>query len=142
MRLGQVGQPLRLQFEPLVNLRRGREALVNLPRLVTQVQHHAVPHRLVKFVGVDVAPENLDALLLVRLEQGRAGETDEHRAGQNLLHRLVQLARLRAMALIHEHKQSALGFETGRQGRLHLLDELVRIAFLVSGLLAAELVNE
>jgi hypothetical protein len=49
------------------------------------------------------------------LSSGVPVKSDEHRAGQNLLHRFVQLARLRAMALIHEHEQVALGFEVRRQ---------------------------
>ena len=111
LRLGQIGQALGLGLEPLVDLRLRGDALVDVPRLVAQIQHHPVLHRLVELVGVDVAAEDLDALLLVRLQQRRAGEADEHRARQDGLHRLVQLAGLGAVALVHEDEQVALGPE-------------------------------
>ena len=85
--------------------------LVDVPRLVAQVQHHAVAHRLVELVGVDVAAKDFDALLLVGLQQRRAGEADEHRIGQDRLHRLVQIAGLGAVAFIHKHIDVALGLE-------------------------------
>ena len=107
--LGDVGEPLGLQLEPLVHLRLRGDALVDVARLVAQVEHHAVAHRLVVLVGVDVGAEGLDAAALVALEQRRAGEADQHRAGQQRLHRLVQLARLGAVALVHEDEDLALG---------------------------------
>ena len=67
LRLGQIGQPLGLGLEPLVDLRLGGDVLVDVPRLVAQVEHHPVLHRLVELVGVDVAAEDLDAPLLVGL---------------------------------------------------------------------------
>ena len=81
--LGQIGQSLGLGLEPLVDLRLRGDVLVDVARLVAQIEHHAVLHRLVELVGVDVAAEDLDALLLVGLQQRRAGEADEHgvRAG-------------------------------------------------------------
>ena len=59
--LGEVGQPLGLGLEPLVDLLLRGDALVDVARLVAQVEHHAVPHGLVELVGVDVAAEDLDA---------------------------------------------------------------------------------
>ena len=49
------------------------------------------------------------------LQQRRAGEADEHRVRQDGLHRLVQLARLGAVALVHEHEEVALRLEAARQ---------------------------
>jgi len=69
--LGEVGQPLGLQLEPLVDLRLRCDVLVDVARLVAQVQHHTVAHRLVVLVGMDVGAEGLDAAALVGLEQGR-----------------------------------------------------------------------
>ena len=86
---GKVRQPLSFGFEPLIHLLRRGEVLVDVAGLVAQVQHDAVPHGLVELVGVDVAAEDLEALLLVGLEQRRAGEADEHGPRQDRLHRLV-----------------------------------------------------
>ena len=61
-----------------------------------------------ELVGVDVAAEDFDAPLPVRLEERSAGEADEDPVRQNGLHRLVQFARLRAVALVHEDEQLAL----------------------------------
>jgi hypothetical protein len=91
---------------------------------------------------VDVAPEDLDALLLVGLEQRRAGEPDEDRAGQDGLHGLVQVAGLGAVALVDEHEQVALGLEALGQRLLQLLDEALDVADRLAVLLAAELVDE
>ena len=88
--------------------------LVNVPCLVAQIQHHALAHRLVEFVGVDVATKDFDAFLLVGFQQRRAGEADEQRIRQDGLHGLVQVAGLGAVAFVHEHIQIALGFETRR----------------------------
>ena len=73
--------------------------------------------------------------LLVVLEQRRAGEADEHGARQQRLHRLVQLARLGAVALVDEDEDVALGAEVLREALLDLLDEGVDV--LVAELLAA-----
>ena len=142
LRLGQIGQALGLGLEPLVDLRLRGDALVDVARLVAQVEHHAVLHRLVELVGVDVAAKDLDALLLVGLQQRRAGEADEHGVRQDRLHRLVQLAGLGAVALVHEDVEVALGLEAGRQGLLHLLDVAGDVADLFAVLLAAELVDQ
>ena len=60
-----IVQSLGLGREPLVDLRLGGDVLVNVPRFVAQIQHYAVLHRLIELVGVDVAAEDLDALLLI-----------------------------------------------------------------------------
>ena len=84
---------------------------------------------------MDVAAEDLQAGLLVLLEQRRAGEADEHRVGQHRLHRPVQLAALGAVALVHEHEDLA----DRRAGLgLQLLDERVEVVHV----LAAELVDQ
>ena len=56
--------------------------------------------------------ERLDARGLVGLEQWRAGEADEHRARQQLLHRVVHLAGLGAVGLVDEDEEVALGGKT------------------------------
>ena len=54
-------------------------------------------------------------LLLVGLEQRRAGEADEHGVRQDRLHRLVQVAGLGAVALVDEDEEVALGRKSWRQ---------------------------
>ena len=133
--LGQVVQSLGLGVEPIVDLLLRGDGLVDVPRLVAQIQHHALAHRLVELVGVDVAAEHLDAFLLVRLEQRRAGEADEQRIGQQRLHGLVQFARLGAVALIDEHMNVALGLEVRRQlldGLDERLGALVALRFAIT----------
>jgi len=76
--------------------------LVDVPGFVAQVEDDLVPDGFVEFVGVDVASEDLDALLFVGLEQRRAGEADEHGMRDDGLHRLVQLTGLRAVAFVHK----------------------------------------
>ena len=115
LRLGQIVQALGLGVKPLVNLVPVGQGLVDVARLVAQVQHHALTHRLVKLVGVDVAAKHLNALLLVGFQQGRAGKTKKQRIGQQCLHSLVQVATLGAVALIHEHMDVALGHKVSRQ---------------------------
>ena len=110
-------------------------ALVDVPRLVDQVQHHPVFHTFAELVGVDVAAEDLQAGLPVLLEQRRAGEADEDRVGHHGLHHAVQLAALGAVALVHKDEDLA----HGRAGLgLQLLDEGVEIVHV----LAAELVDQ
>ena len=138
---GQVVQALGLGLEPLVNLGGVGQPLVNVARLVAQVQHHALAHRLVELVGVDVAAKDLDALLLVGLEQGRAGEAEKQGIRQQRLHRLVQVATLGAVALIDEHMQVALGLEVGRQ-LLDGGDEGLGTGGAVVVALAAKLVHQ
>ena len=106
---GQVGHALGLGVEPLVDLRGRGQVLVDVAGLVAQVEHDAVFDGLVELVGVDEAAERLDAGGLVGLEQRRAGEADEHRARQELLHGVVHLARLRAVRLVDEDEDVALG---------------------------------
>ena len=141
LRLGQVCQALRLDLEPLVDLLLRRDILIDVTCFVAQVQHHAIAHGLIVLVGVDVRPEDLDALLLILLEQRRAGETNQHRPRQQRLHRLVQFARLCAVAFIDENKHLAAGVEALRQITLDILD--VGIDVLVAEFIArAELVNQ
>ena len=81
------------------------EFLRDIARLIDKVEHHFVLDRFAKLVGVNVPAEHFETGLLVLLEQRRAGEANEHSARQQCLHRLVQLAALRAMAFIHEDEQ-------------------------------------
>ena len=59
--LSQVAEPLGLEIEPLVDLGLRGQMLVDVPRLVTQVQNDPVAYRLVVLVGVDVGTEGLYA---------------------------------------------------------------------------------
>ena len=63
-----VVQPLGLGVEPRVDLVLGAEPLVDVPRLVDEVEHHLVLDRLAELVGVDVAAEHFQAGLLVLLQ--------------------------------------------------------------------------
>ena len=91
---------------------------------------------------MDVAAENLNAFLFVRLQERRAGEADEHGARQDRLHRLVQLTRLRAVALVHEDIKVALGLEVRRKGFPDLFDITRDVPNSFAVLLPAELVNQ
>ena len=95
----------------MIDLRLRRDLLVDVARFVAQVEHNAVAHRLVVLVGVDVWPEGLDAPPLVGSEQRGPGEADQHRPRQQRLHRIVELARLGAVALVNEDEDLALGVE-------------------------------
>ena len=140
---GQVGHALGLGLEPLVDLLRRGQVLVDVARLVAQVEDDAVLDGLVELVGVDEAAEGLDARGLVGLEQRRAGEADEHRPGQELLHRVVHLAGLGAVRLVDEDEDVALGTEVLRDLGVQLLDEVV-LGLVAAGLVigAAELVDQ
>ena len=94
---------------------------------------------------MDVAAEDLDALLLVGLQQRRAGEPYEHRGWDDPLHRAVKallLRRLGAVALVHEHEEVALGGEAGRQSFLQLRDVAGDVADLLAVLPGSELLDE
>ena len=130
-----VVQALRLGLEPSVHLLRRSQFLRNVARLIDKIENHLVLNRLAELVGVDVSAEHFEAGLLVLLQERRAGKADEHRARQQRLHRLVQLAALGAMALVHEDEQLA-----DRRARLLLqfLDESIEIIHA----LLAELVDQ
>ena len=105
-----------LGLKPGVDLLRRAEPLVDIPRLVDQVQYHPVCHALTEFVGVNVAAEDFPAGSAVLRQQRGAGEADEHRAGQQRLHHPVQLAALDAVTLVDEqeqlpHRRGGLGFQ-------------------------------
>ena len=91
---------------------------------------------------MDVSAKDLDALLLVGLQQRRAGEADEHCIGQYRLHGFMQLARLGAVAFVHKDLDVALGLEARRQGILHLFDVAGDIPDLLALFLAAKLVDQ
>ena len=106
--------PLVLASNHLSTLRGDGQLLVDVAGLVAQVEHDAVLDGLVELVGVDEAAEGLDAGRLVGLEQRRAGEADEHRLRQQLLHGVVHLAGLGAVGLVDEDEEVALGLEVLR----------------------------
>ena len=138
MRPRQIGQSLRLCFEPPVDLVLRRDVLVDIARFVPEIQHHAVADRLVVLIGVDVWPEGLDAPALVVFEQRRTREADHHGARKQRLRCLVQLAGLGAVAFVYEDEDIALGVEIRRQMASNIFDECVYIAFIR----CAELVNQ
>ena len=133
-RAGVLVQARRLGIKPLVYLVRGPDVLLNVARLVAQVQHHAVAHGRPHLVLVNVAPEGFQGRFLVGFQQGRPREADERRArAQQLFHGVVQLARLRAVALVHHHPDFALGPKLpAAQARRQLAQ-----VFLVPGLVLA-----
>ncbi len=81
--------------------------LVDVAGFVYQVQHHAVGHRLVELVSMDITAEYFQAGLLVFFEQRRTGEAYEHRVGQYGLHNAVQPSALGTVALVYKYKQLA-----------------------------------
>ena len=101
-----------LAFEPLVNLVLRRDSLINVTRLVTQIEHHSVAYGLVVLVGVDIWTERLDAALLVVLEERCPSETDQHGVRQQGLHGTVKFSGLGPMALVHENEDFARRVET------------------------------
>ena len=73
---------------------------------------------------MDVASEHLKACRLVFLQQRRPGKTDEDGIRKHRLHHTVQLATLRAMALVDEHKH--ITHCRGRFG-FQILDERIEV---------------
>jgi hypothetical protein len=106
-RLLEVVQVLGLLLEPLVDGGLRGQPLRHVARLVLQVEHHLVGHRLVELVGVDVGAEDVARHLLVLAQQRRAGEADEDGALQPALHLLVHVAALGAVAFVHEDVEAA-----------------------------------
>ena len=84
---GDIVQPLCLCLEPLVDPLLRRDILIDVAGLVAQIQYHTVLDRLIILVGVYICAEDLDAFLLVAFQQRCSGEADEHRVGQDFLHR-------------------------------------------------------
>ena len=117
------------------------DVLIDVPRLVAQVEHDPVADRLVELVGVDVGAEDLDAGLPVGFQQRGSGEANEQGIGQQSLHRLVQLPGLGPVTLVDKHIDVALGREPDRQRLFHRLDIAGDIATLIV-VLAGELVDQ
>ena len=130
LRPGQVAEPLGLEIEPLIDLRLRRDVLVDVTRLVAQVQNHLVVHRLIVLVGVDVRAEDLDTALLVGPEERGSRKADERGSGEDGLHGLVELAGLGAVTLVHEDEDLAGRAETARHMFLDVAHVLVDAAFL------------
>ena len=104
-----VVQPPGLGVEPGVDLVFGAKALVDVPRLIDQVEHDLVLDALAELVGVDVAAEYFQTGPRVPLEQRRAGETDKCGIRHHRLHHAMQLAALGTVALVHEYEHLADG---------------------------------
>ncbi len=109
--------------------------LIDVPRLINQIEHNPVFNALTEFVGVDVAAEDFQAGLLVLFQQRRAGEADEDSIGHHRLHHAVQFAALRAVAFVHEDKHLAHGLAGLR---FQLLNERIEVVYV----LPAELVDQ
>ena len=107
LRTREIAQALGLRVEPLVDLSLRGDVLVDVPRLVAQVQNDLVVDRLVVLVGVDVRAEDLDAALLVGPEERRSREADQGGAGEDRLHGPMQLAGLGPVTLVHEDEDLA-----------------------------------
>lgn len=93
--------------------------------LAVSHEHDTVLDGLVELVGVDKRAERFDTRGFVGFEQGSAGEADEHRAGEQMLHGGMHLAGLGAVRFVDEDEQIALGFEVFRDLRIQLFDEIV-----------------
>ena len=114
--------------------------LLDVARLVAQVEDDAVLHGFVELVGVDVRSEvrRRGQRALVDAKKRRSSETDQHHAiAHDLLHGLVEHTALGTMALVNEHVDVPLGLESGGQmlgDLLHVLrDRRLAAQFLVDG---------
>ena len=130
-----VIQTAGFRIEPRIDLVFRPERLVNVAGFIDEVAHDFILHCLTEFVSVDVAAEDLQAGLLILLEQRRAGEANVDGVGQDGFHDAVQFAALGAVALVHEyedlaHSAAGLGFQ--------FTDELIEIV----DALAAEFVDQ
>ena len=76
---------------------------------------------------MNIRAEYFQARLLVLFQQRRAGKADQHRIRYERGHRIMQFARLRAMAFIHEHEDASLGTEALRQAALDIRQKSVDI---------------
>src|SRR6266516_3331870 len=99
-----VVQTLGLRLKPGVDLFLRAERLIDIPRFIHEVEYDPVRHALTELVGVDVAAEDFEAGLCVLRKQRCSGKADENRVGHHRLHHTVQLAALRAMALIDKYE--------------------------------------
>ena len=132
----------RFQIKPFINLFAGAQILWNIAAFVTQVKNHVIAHTFVEFVCMDVASENFQTRLLVFLQKRRAGKAHENRLRHQSRHRLVQLARLCAVALIHEYNEIAFHAKVRRERILDFFQELLVIAVSNFTATASELVNQ
>ena len=114
----------------------------NIAAFVTQVKNHVVAHTFIKFICMDVASENFQTRLLVFLQKRRAGKAHENRLRHQSRHRLVQLARLCAVALIHEYNEIAFHAKVRRERILDFFQELLVIAVSNFTATTSELVNQ
>ena len=83
-------------------------------------------------------PKTSMLFCLSAFQQRCAGEADKHGVGQDFLHRVVQIARLRAVTLVDKDVEVTFGFEIRRQAAFHFLNKLCNLALF----LASKLVDE
>ena len=126
LRFCQIGKVGGFQIKPFIKFFRRTEILPNIPRLIAQIQYHAVLHRLVKGIGVDISTEHFHRFLFVCFQQRRAGKADKQGVRQDFLHRRVQLARLRAVAFVHKDENIALRHKI-RAGAADFADKTVGV---------------
>ena len=105
----EVVQRLCFLLKKSFDILRRREPLGHVSRFIPQVEHHPVGYGLMKLVGVDIGSEKVLRAQTGRipLEKWRAGEANEQGIHQPSLHLPVHVATLAAMALIHEHIETA-----------------------------------
>ena len=130
-----VVQPPGLGLEPGVDLVVRAKVLVDVPRLIDQVEHYLVLDALAELVGVDVAAEHFQTGPRVLLEQRRTGETDKNGIRHHRLHHAMQLAALGTVALVHEYKHLT-------NGRAGLSFQFFDIGIEIIDVLVAKLVHQ
>src|ERR1700730_7023576 len=130
-----VVESLRFGFKPGINLVLGAEGLIDVPSLINEIEHNLVFHRLTEFVGMDVAAKDLQAGLLILLEQGRAGEADKDSGGHHRLHYAMQLAALSTVTFVYKDEHLSYRFAWLR---FQLLNKSIEVVYL----LPAKLVDQ
>ena len=146
LRSRRIGESSGSIVKPLIDLFLRGEGLVDVARLITQIQDDIVFNGFVILVGMDVGTEGFNAALFVAFQQGCACETDQHCVGEQCLHRSVKFPRLRAVALVDKDEKFTTRLETIRQMFLNVVKVVVIIVgigifiFYLTG--SAELVDE
>src|ERR1700730_18235279 len=123
-----VVESLRFGFKPGINLILRAKALIDVPSLINEIEHNLIFHRLTEFVGMDIAAKNLQAGLLILLEQWCAREADKDSVGHHRLHHTMQFAALSSMAFVYKdehlsHRLAWLSFQ--------LLNESVEVIYVL-----------
>ena len=107
-RLCSGGQAYSFRLKPCVNSVLRGDVLRHISGLIPQIQHNTVPNAFIELVGMDISAEGFQTGLLVFLQKRCASKTNKDGIGQDRFHGLVELAGLRAVALIHKNHNIAL----------------------------------